>query len=773
MASQSRLLPLVAAIAFLALPLAWSAAGAGTSTVSAGAGCPSTPCLLWTQRADGPGDASATTGALSPDGSVLYVAGGHRTDTTSDDLDLRALDVATGATLWTATYDGPVSSSEGDAQDATVRRLAVSPDGETLVVAVASRGDDFSIDMATLAYATGDGSLLWEGRTAPVYWDDEGVAGVTVVDGAAVTAGHHEDRFTDRRDWLVSAHSLSSGAPLWTRMQQSPCGESLAFGVVPVGDLAVVAGYAPECVGALGQSQVLAYRFTAVAYDAQTGQEAWRSVHGDPLAVAASVLRRGYLVAGGDRIYAVGGLTAPGNPVTNVDVVAAAWDLAGSPLWSRRFDTGGSEYPMGAVAGPAGRLHLVAAAPGTPTLGVSDRDKDLVAVAIGPDGAPEWTRRFDDSALGFNVGARTLAGESREDTLMGLQPALVDRGSTLAFSYLRQAVPRTTLESFGTPAHVTVLLDAATGSSVSTLTETYGPVEEELAFVASPQRADFLGIGWGAAAGTTVAQVRRFTMDLQPPVLEVPAGLRLEAAGTSGASATFAARAHDGVDGPRAVGCLPASGSVLPLGTHTITCSASDLSGNRATAAFTAIVADTTPPALQLPGPLSVAATSSTGAHVAYTATAHDLVDGALPVACDPPPGPFPLGTTQVACAATDAAGNAAAGAFAVTVAYEWSGLVGPVTDGATLEAGRPHWVRFRLTGPSAGVTDAKAALLVLGPDGGEAPASTFDGQPDGFRYLGDGYAFLWNATRTAPGAYQLRVDLGDGVDRLAAVRLA
>lgn len=770
MAGPSQLPLLVAATALLALPLAW-AAGSGTATVQPGESCSSTPCLLWTHRSPGPGDTAFTTGVLSPDGSVLYVAGGHRTDYTSDDLDVRALRVATGATLWETTYDGPRSSSDGHGQDATLRHLAVSPDGGTVVVAVASRGEDFSIDMATLAYDADDGALLWEGRTNPVFWDDEGVAGIAVVDGAVVTAGYHEDRFTDTRDWLVAAHSLSTGEPLWTRMDQSPCGESVTFGVVPLGDLAVVAGYSSDCVGAGGQAQNLAYRFTAVAYDVGTGQEAWRSIHDDPLAIAASVLRSGYLVAGGERIYAVGGLTAPGNPLTDVDVVAAAWDLAGTPLWSRRFDTGGAEYPEGAVAGSTGRLHVVAAAPGTATMGISDRDKDMVAVAYAPDGTQEWTRRFDHSNLGTKVGERNLRGESREDTLTGLQPALVDRGSTLAFSYLSQAIPRTSSESYGTPAHITVFLDAATGSSVSTLTEGYGPVEEELVFVALPNRADFLGVGWGGASGTTVAQVRRFTMDIVPPVLQVPAGLRTEATGPSGATVAFAASAQDAVDGVRATTCSPASGTVLPLGSHTVTCTATDLSGNLGTATFAFVVEDTTPPTLTLPGPLQATATSSAGADVTYQASASDLVDGAVTVACDLPPGPFALGTSQVTCLVTDGAGNAATGTFQVSVTYQWSGLLGAVTDGATLDA-RPHWVRFQLAGASAGVADAAAALFVTGPDGTESRAKPMEGQPDSFRVQGDGYAFLWNATRLPAGDYQLRVDLGDGVERLAAVRL-
>jgi hypothetical protein len=50
---------------------------------------------------------------------------------------------------------------------------------------------------------------------------------------------------------------------------------------------------------------------------------------------------------------------------------------------------------------------------------------------------------------------------------------------------------------------------------------------------------------------------------------------------------TYAATASDLVDGPRPVTCAPASGSTFAIGTTTVSCSASDAHGNRATGSFT------------------------------------------------------------------------------------------------------------------------------------------------------------------------------------------
>jgi hypothetical protein len=78
---------------------------------------------------------------------------------------------------------------------------------------------------------------------------------------------------------------------------------------------------------------------------------------------------------------------------------------------------------------------------------------------------------------------------------------------------------------------------------------------------------------------------------------------------------------------------------------------------------------DTTPPVLSRPADMSVEATSSAGATVAYTVTASDDTDPAPTVTCQPPSGStFPLGPTTVTCTATDASGNSATGSFTITV---------------------------------------------------------------------------------------------------------
>ena len=78
---------------------------------------------------------------------------------------------------------------------------------------------------------------------------------------------------------------------------------------------------------------------------------------------------------------------------------------------------------------------------------------------------------------------------------------------------------------------------------------------------------------------------------------------------------------------------------------------------------------DTTPPVLTVPASIITDATQPGGANVAYTATATDDQCGPAALVCAPQSGSlFPIATTQVACSATDGAGNTSQASFSVSV---------------------------------------------------------------------------------------------------------
>ena len=181
------------------------------------------------------------------------------------------------------------------------------------------------------------------------------------------------------------------------------------------------------------------------------------------------------------------------------------------------------------------------------------------------------------------------------------------------------------------------------------------------------------------------APTTRFDIfDTAPPTIsfspEAPGNV-VQGTGPAGAVVPYSASASDAVDAllgiSVAVSCtkdgqpVPTSSetTLFGYGPTTITCTSTDSHGNTAEVDFTITVVDTVPPAVTVPGSVTLQATSPSGAVYSFTASALDNVDGALTAACTPASGStFAIGTTTVTCSATDHAGNSGSGSFTVTV---------------------------------------------------------------------------------------------------------
>lgn len=229
------------------------------------------------------------------------------------------------------------------------------------------------------------------------------------------------------------------------------------------------------------------------------------------------------------------------------------------------------------------------------------------------------------------------------------------------------------------------------------------------------------------AAGNT--RSRSFTVtvfDTTKPSLDVSADRTAEATGPGGAEVEYdAATATDLVDGSPAATCDLASGHEFPLGTTTVTCSATDAAGNTVQETFDVTVEDTTKPDLRVPADWTVEADGPAGTDVTFTATATDLVDGDRDVTCDPRSGTtFALGTTTVSCSASDTRGNEATDTFEVgvrdTTAPDFA-----APDAMTVEATGPSGAAVTYAGPTttdavdgdgvAGCTPASGSTFALG----------------------------------------------------------
>lgn len=223
-----------------------------------------------------------------------------------------------------------------------------------------------------------------------------------------------------------------------------------------------------------------------------------------------------------------------------------------------------------------------------------------------------------------------------------------------------------------------------------------------------------------AAGNTSTAQFKVTVRDTTGPSISgVPADMVVEATGASGAAVNWAApSADDLVDGTVAHVSSTASGSTFPLGETTVTITATDTAGNSSNRSFRITVVDTTSPSINaLPLDLVAEATGPDGAVVSWgLVDAEDIVDGTIPALATPSSGStFPLGETLVSVTATDAAANATAAQFKVTVRDTTAPLI----------SGTPSDMVIEATGPGGAVATWTAASAEDLVDGSVAPVAS------------------------------------------------
>ena len=121
----------------------------------------------------------------------------------------------------------------------------------------------------------------------------------------------------------------------------------------------------------------------------------------------------------------------------------------------------------------------------------------------------------------------------------------------------------------------------------------------------------------------------------------------------------------------------PAAGTIVGLGTQTITVTATDAAGNHSSATTTFTVNDTTAPTINAPANVTTSTPANASSCTVFisdatlgTATASDNCSGSLPVTRTgvPAGNNFPVGVTLITYTATDAAGNTTTRTQTVTV---------------------------------------------------------------------------------------------------------
>lgn len=291
----------------------------------------------------------------------------------------------------------------------------------------------------------------------------------------------------------------------------------------------------------------------------------------------------------------------------------------------------------------------------------------LSFTACGNDG--KKSAAFSSSVAGSHPISHVLSG--------GVSGAKFNNKADFTLT-VREAAPSNTAPSLTVPANKTVEATSASGATVSYTVSASDKEDGTLTASCSPLSGATFALGvtevncsvTDSGGLTTTGMFNVTVADTTAPVLDLPANKTAEATGPNGAAVSFSASANDVVDGRIAANCDKESGDTFPLGTTTVTCSATDAAGNEsAQGSFSVTVRDTTAPDLSLPANKTAEATGPKGAQVSFTATSSDLVDGSVAPVCAPASGDtFPLGTTTVNCSATDKAGNKSEGSFNVTV---------------------------------------------------------------------------------------------------------
>jgi len=238
-------------------------------------------------------------------------------------------------------------------------------------------------------------------------------------------------------------------------------------------------------------------------------------------------------------------------------------------------------------------------------------------------------------------------------------------------------------------ANVNPVAATATDNIDGTITPT--AVRSDSQSLSAPYPVGTTTIMWTAtdhAGNSASCQQTIIVNDTQPPAITCPAPTIATANASCQAAipdVTGGVTASDNCSGTVTITQNPAAGTMVGLGQHTITLTATDASGNSATCTTTFTVADNTPPTITCSADIAVnKAAGVCSAIVNYSTPSATDSCSVASVICSPPSGStFPVSTTTVTCRATDPAGNTASCAFNVSV----------VNHPPTLSAGGPYSV--------------------------------------------------------------------------------
>ncbi len=347
-----------------------------------------------------------------------------------------------------------------------------------------------------------------------------------------------------------------------------------------------------------------------------------------------------------------------------------------------------------------------------------------VTVTDAADDAPVVTYS-KVSGTTFPVGTTTVTVTAKD--------ASSNLSSATFTVTVRDTIPPT-LKSM--PANVTAQATSAGGAAVTyAMPSATDLVTAPVTVTASKASGSMFPVGTttvtftaaDAAGNVATGTFQVVVVDTSAPVFAtLPADITVEATSPTGANVNYALpTATDAVDGARPVTASQPPNATFPLGTTTVTFTASDLATppNIITATFNVTVRDTTPPAIGAPTNITIPASGPSGAIANIPApAASDIADPAPTVILSPPSGSlFPIGVNIVTVTATDASGNTSTKTFTVTVSDSIAPVVSGCPANQTLHASAAPGAVATWTAPTASDNSGTASLI-----GSHASGATF-----------------------------------------------
>jgi N-acetylneuraminic acid mutarotase len=633
-------------------------------------------CGTWTTKAPMP-TPRAHLGVGIVNG-IVYAVGGHIPSSDNHSLaTLEAFDPATNT--WATRTPMPTAR----------RHVAVGVvDG---ILYAAGGINNFSDDYAVLeAYDPATDS--WTSKASMPEPRRHG--GAAVVNGILYVIGGYYGGFKN----TVFAYDPTTNT--WSTRSPMPTARAVERGIGVVGGVVYVLG---------GEGVASARLNTVEAYDPAT--DTWTMKAPLPVSVA-------YGGAGsvGGILYHVGGSSSDGSPLATVqayDPGTDSWALE-SPMPTPRNGgpgvgvVGGILYAIG--GNNAGSLDTVEAFDPScvhPTVTVPG---DIVRGADpGSDGA---TVNFVIDVSGSTPAGSTLtvrdatSGEvlfsgAAAPGAVGLGPFTFSLGTSVVEVEITDSTGRLAFASFTVQVSDTTppVLAGVEAKTVECLGHTTAVTPEVLG-ISATDSADphptvtlapsILELGSNtvtatardASGNTATSDFEVLVVDTLPPVFTViPSDVSRPCVGMDGATVAFDVRAED-LCGELTIVSLDETGhtvepagSSYAIGVHTVTCTATDSSGNRASCSFQVTIVDDDAPVLVCPGDITAPTDVGKGtAAVFFSVTATDACDPSVGITCTTPGGevhsgdPFPLGLTTVTCTARDRSGNTATGSFRILV---------------------------------------------------------------------------------------------------------